>query len=132
MHRRHDVHAVNLDPLASGRAEGDVQHGAVFGHVDLPAGEHGFDAFSQAALLRQGEEPLQGLVSDAVLGIVEVEADRFSGKPGATLGIIGEELAEVHVGDRAVMLLQRPPGRALGKGRGGWFGAYHHDLLVVT
>ena len=52
----HSVHAgdyifaVDLDRFAFGRAERDVQDGAVFGDVDLVAAEHRVDALLQAAL----------------------------------------------------------------------------------
>ena len=46
-----DVFAIDEDRFAFGRAQRDVQHGAVFGDVDLVAAEHGVDALLQAALL---------------------------------------------------------------------------------
>ena len=39
------------DRAPRGRAQRDVQHGAVLGDVDLLAAEHGVDALAQAALL---------------------------------------------------------------------------------
>ena len=39
-----DVFAVDDDRFAFGRAQGDVQDGAVLGDVDLVAAEHGVDA----------------------------------------------------------------------------------------
>jgi hypothetical protein len=42
-----------MDDLGLGRAEGDVEDGAVLGGVDLLAGEHGFDVLLQAGLLRR-------------------------------------------------------------------------------
>ena len=35
VHLGHDVDAVDHDPLASRRAQRDVQHGALLGHIDL-------------------------------------------------------------------------------------------------
>ena len=49
----HDVLAVDYDRRAARRAQRDVQHGAVFGDVDLVAAEHRVDALAQPALLGQ-------------------------------------------------------------------------------
>ncbi len=53
VHVGHDVDAVDDDPLACGRAQGDVQHRAILGRVDLLAAEHRVDAFAQAAFVGQ-------------------------------------------------------------------------------
>ena len=44
----HDVLAVDDDRLPLRGAQGDVQHGAVLGDVDLVAAEHGVDPLPQA------------------------------------------------------------------------------------
>ena len=49
-----DVFSVDENALGFGRAQGDVQDGAVLGDVDLVAAEHGFDAVAQAGLVRRG------------------------------------------------------------------------------
>ena len=48
-----------------------MQHGPVFGGVDLLAGEHGFDPFGQVGLAGQVEQQGHGFVGDAVLGEIE-------------------------------------------------------------
>ena len=47
----HDVPSVDDDRGLSRRAQGDVQHGAVLGDVDLVAAEHRVDALAQPGLL---------------------------------------------------------------------------------
>ena len=58
--RGHAVeHLVHLGPRvrrARGRAQRDVEHGAVLGDVDVLAGEHRVDPLAQAALLGQAHE----------------------------------------------------------------------------
>ena len=48
-----DVFAVDDDRLALGRAQGDVQDGALLGDVDLLAAEHGVEARFQRHSLRR-------------------------------------------------------------------------------
>src|SRR6202000_2799328 len=49
---RHHVLAIDVDGGIARRAQRHVQHGAVFGDVDLVAAEHGVDFSAQAALFR--------------------------------------------------------------------------------
>ena len=70
---------------ALGRAQRDVQDGAVLGDVDLVAAEHGVDARAQAGLLGQLQQQLERLVGDAVLRVVEEEADGLERHPLAAL-----------------------------------------------
>ena len=46
-----DVLAVDEDGFSLGRAQSNVQDGALFGDVDLFAAKHGVDALAQAGLL---------------------------------------------------------------------------------
>ena len=46
---RHDIFAVDQDRCVFGRAQGDVQHGALLGDVDLVAAEHGVDVLGRPA-----------------------------------------------------------------------------------
>ena len=48
-----DVFAVDDDGFGFGRAEGDVEDGAIFGDVDLLAGEHGFGVLRAGRILRR-------------------------------------------------------------------------------
>ena len=91
MHVRHDVVAVDEDALASGRAQGDVQHRAMLGGVDR--GRRGTSRRRvRARPQRVGERQQQRkrLVGDAILRIVEVEAGALRDQALAARGIARE------------------------------------------
>ncbi len=69
---RHDILAINNNGCSSRRAQGDVQDGAVFRDVDFLAPEHSVDPPAQSGFIRELQEQLQGLVSDAVLRVIQV------------------------------------------------------------
>ena len=94
-------------------AEGGVQHGAIFGDVDLVAAEHGVDAAAQAALFGQAQQEAERFVGDAVFGVIEVEAEGLDGQAFAALGVVGEELPHGSVFDLGIVGFQRLPGGAL-------------------
>jgi hypothetical protein len=108
------VFAVDDDGLGLRGAEGDVKDGAILGGVDLLAGKHGFAVLGEPGLLGELEEEGEGLVGDAVLGVVEEEAGGFGGVAGAAGGVGGEEVAEVLGADGFGVLLKGFPGGALG------------------
>ena len=83
----HHVLAVDDDGCAFRGAQGHVQDGPLLGDVDLLAPEHGIDPRSQAGFLGQLEEELQGLVGDAVLRVIEVDAHGLGGHALAALGV---------------------------------------------
>ena len=109
MHLGDDVGAVDLDVLAFGRAQRDVQDGTVLGHVDLLAREHRVDAGPETGGVGQRQEEADGLVGQAVLRVVEVQAVDLEGEPLAARAVLREQLAEVHVLDRLVVRLERLP-----------------------
>src|SRR5262249_27970718 len=109
----YDVFAVHDDALPAGGAQGDVEDGALLGDVDRLPAEHGVDPLAQAALLGQPHEEPERLVSDAVLGVVEVDADGLDRQALTAPGVVGEELPEVKPLGCLVVGLQRLPGRAL-------------------
>ena len=51
---RHHVFAVHIDGVVGAVPQRDVQHGAVFGGVDLCARKHGVAAFGNPGGLRKG------------------------------------------------------------------------------
>ncbi len=71
MHLRDDVLAVDADVGVGGRAERDVQDGAVLRHVDRLAGEHRIAQRLDLGALGEREQKRHRLRDDAVLGIVE-------------------------------------------------------------
>ncbi len=113
MDLRDDVLAVDLDPLALGRPEGDVQRGPVLGGVDDLAAKHRVDPLTQAALLGERDQQAERLVGDSVLGVVEEDAGRLGRQPLAPPRVVGEEISQVQIAHLAVMLLERPPRVAL-------------------
>ena len=70
----HHVLAVGDHDAVRRCAQGSVQGRAVFGDVDDCPGEHGVAARLQVALASQREQVFQGVVVDAVLGIVQAPA----------------------------------------------------------
>jgi len=67
----------------------------------------------QAALLGELQEQFDGLVGDAVLRVVEINARRFGRKALTTPWIVREELSQMQAAYRLVMLRERLPRRAL-------------------
>ena len=105
--------AVDDDRRARGRAQGDVQDGAVLRDVDVLAGEHRVDPLAEPGLLGELDEQAQRLVGDPVLRVVEEQALGLRGQAGAPLRIVGEQLAQVHRADLLVMVLECSVRRAL-------------------
>ena len=99
------------------RAQGHVQHGAVFRDVDFVAPEHGVDPLPQAGFLRQLEEQLQGFVGDAVFRVIQVKARGLDGHPFAAFWVVREQFPQVQFANLLVMRGEGFPGRALGE----WF-----------
>lgn len=52
------------------------------------------------------------MIGNAVLGVVQVEADGLDHQPFTALGILSEQLTEVKVADLLVMRPQGLPGRS--------------------
>src|SRR5438093_12274399 len=106
MDLRHDVLAVDEDPLAAWRAERDVEDGAVLRHVDALPAEHGVDALPEARRLGQIEQPAHRLVGDAVLRVVEIESGGFERKALSAGGIVREQRPEMNGLQLTGMLVQ--------------------------
>ena len=77
--------------------KGHVQNGPLLRDVDLLALEHGIDASPQAGLLRQLQKEPECFVGDAVLRIVEIDADCLSCQALLALGIVREELPKMQL-----------------------------------
>jgi len=84
-------------------------HGALFGDVDLVTAEHGVDPLGQIAGLGQFAQQAKRVGVDALLGVVEVQADRFHGQRLAAFGVGGKELAQMLLTDLRKVFLQRLP-----------------------
>ena len=119
VHVGHHVPAVHQDALAAGRPQRHVQHRPPLGDVDPVAAEHGVDAFPEARGPRQLQQQPQGLVGDAVLGIVEIEPGVLDGEPLAAALVLGEQRAQVYVLDLVVVVGEALPCRQAGQAMSG-------------
>ncbi len=117
MHCGDDVDAVDLDPLAGRRTQRNVQHGAVLGEVDLLTAVHRIDALAEPGLLGELDEQAHRLVRDAVLGVVEIDADGVEGEALATVAVVGEQFAQVSGAQALVVLGKGGPSRTVAKRR---------------
>ena len=124
----HHVVAVHYDGGAFRGAQGDVQHGSLFGEVDLFSPEHGVNPGLQAGFPGQLQKQLEGFVGEAILGVIQVEAGGFGGHPFAAAGIVPKEFPEMHVPDLLVMCFKCLPGLGF---RGSW-GICHDYYLPYT
>ena len=120
MHLGHDVLAVDREGCTSRGPQRDVEHGPPLRHIDLLAPEHGIDSVAKPHSVREFEQELEGLSSDSVLRVIEIDPAGLGGHVLATLRIICEERSEMHIPDRTMMRFKRSPSRAFGKYRHGW------------
>jgi hypothetical protein len=72
-----NVFAVHENVLVARGAQRHVQHRAVLGEVDPVAAEHCIYFPTQFAFVSQTQQQPQGLVGEAMLGIVEIQPRRF-------------------------------------------------------
>ena len=86
---RHDIFSVHEDGRALRRAQGDVQHGAVFRDVDFLAAEHRVDPPAQPGFLGQLDQQLERFVGDAVLRVIQKQPGRLGGQALAAFRVIG-------------------------------------------
>ena len=93
-----------------------VQHGAIFGVVDVHAGVHGLGALIKLDSLGEVCEQLQGFRLDQVLGQIEVQVAGIEAQLVHTARILGEPLleADAFVLQLVIVLLQGSPLRSLG------------------
>ena len=113
----HHVLTIDDDRRTARSSQGHVQDGPSFRHVDLVAPEHGVDALAQTALLGQSAKQCEGIVGDAILGVVEKDPDRLGGQAFSTFGVVGEERAQVKIADLLVVGLEGLPCGARGQGQ---------------
>jgi len=125
--RGHHVLTVDDDRRAARRPQGHVQDGTVFGHVDLVSLEHRVDALAEPALFGQPTQQPDGLVRNAILGVIEVDSHGLRGQAFATRCVGGEERAEVLLPDVVPVHLERLPRLA----RGQWQHSCHRSSLHV-
>src|SRR5262245_49111538 len=86
-----------------------MQDRTVFCDVDFLTLEHGVDARPQAGFLRQLQEQFESFVSDAVLGVIQVEPHGLCCHALAALRVIGKQFSEMQVADILMMGLKGLP-----------------------
>src|SRR6185369_10385074 len=68
----YDIGSIYNDGFIFRSTQGYVQHGPLLGGVDLFPAKHRVDSCPQARFCGQLEQELEGFVSDAIFGIVEI------------------------------------------------------------
>ncbi len=121
-----DVGAADLEAHRARHPERDMQYRAVFGDVDVRAGEHPGPVFGQPALVREGDQVPQGLVGDALLGVIELETGAVGAQSRAAVGIGPEQLAQMHAVRCAPVGIERVPGGVAARAVGGAAGVIGH------
>ena len=111
MHLGHHVLAVHDDGLPFGGAQGHMQDGPLLRNVDFVSAKHGIDAVPQAGFLGQLQQERKRLIGDAVLRIVEVDADGLDRHPLPAGGVVREELPKMQLPDLRVMGVESLPRR---------------------
>src|SRR6266851_2363772 len=109
----HDVLSVHKDRFILWGTQGHVQDGALLCDVDLLAAEHGVDSRSQTGLVGELKEEPKGLLGDAVLGVIKIQAHSLDRHALATLGIVRKKLPQVQLRSCFEMRCERAPRRVL-------------------
>ncbi len=98
VHFRHHIFAINDDWRIATVTQCHVQHGTVFGAVDLLTGEHGFDGVGKLSLFCQILQFRQRLFGNAVFGeIHQHQVIEGRGEFVETIGIVREQLRDSDV-----------------------------------
>jgi hypothetical protein len=105
------VFAVHDEGRRGRRAQSHMQDCTVFRDVDPVTPEHGIDALAKSAFFRQVQEESERFIRDAIFRVIEKDARGLHGQTLSTLGIIREELAQVHVPDLFVVDCEGLPRR---------------------
>ena len=114
----HDIDPVDDQRLVPRHPQRHVEHGAILRHIDPLAGEHRVDSLAQTDLARERQQQRHGHVTDQLLGVIEVDAERLRRQAGATLRVVVEHRPQVHRSQRCAMLLQRAPRGAIRQAHG--------------
>jgi hypothetical protein len=109
MNLGHDVRAVDHDRSALGRAQRDVQNGAMLGDIYVITAEHRVDSPAQIGFLRELDEPIESFSGDTILGVVEKDSGTLGYHLLAAFRVIGEKLPQMEVFDLWIMLFEGFP-----------------------
>ena len=110
VHLGHDICAVHDDGTIGAVAQRDVEHGALFGDVDLVPVEHLLGPAFEIRLPGEVAQELHRLLGDAILRVVQQQILELQGELTKTLGILGEEIPHVDAGHLLLVCFQRLPG----------------------
>jgi hypothetical protein len=88
-----------------------VQHGAIFGDVDVCPVEHRVAALLEVGGVGEVDQQFQGVAVDAVFAVVDIQITDGEVEFAAAIGVFVEECAQMRLADLAVVLLQRTPCR---------------------
>ena len=119
VHAGHHVLAVHQHGAARTVAQGRVQHGAVFGDVDLPARKHGLGPGLHAPGPGQVHEHGHGPLGDPVLGVVEKDVFQAQRELVEAVRVQGKQFAHVQGRDFLLVFLQGLPLGRAGQARHG-------------
>ena len=109
MHVADDVLAVDVQHAAGRHAQRHVEDGAVLGRVDVLAREHRVTVRGDVGGVGQVHEEAHGLVGHPLLRVVEDEVGRLRRHAPRPLRVVGEEVAQMPLGDLVVVRRQRLP-----------------------
>src|SRR5262249_43043289 len=131
-----DVFAIYNDYRVTRRAQRDVEHGPIFGDIDLFTPEHSIDPGSETSSLSELNQQGERFASDAVLGVIQENASGLGGHTFTALWVVAEKVTEMEVADFLVMCCQGFPCLALGE-RCSWCGHdrapfYYSDCIVTA
>ncbi len=74
-----------------------MQNRALLRDVDLFAAEHGVNTVSQAGFFRELKQEFESFVGHAVLGIIEVQAQRFDRHALTALRVVCKKLPQMQL-----------------------------------
>jgi hypothetical protein len=93
-----------------------MQDGSLLGDIDLFAPKHGVNTGVQAGFLGELQEKLERCVRDAILRVIQIDAQGLDGQAFAARRIIREQLAKMQFPDLLEMGFEGLPSRALSEG----------------
>ena len=99
--------------LRAAAAQRHVQHGTAFTGINRITIEHARAPAGQAARLRQLQQQLQGLIRNAVLGVIDEQRPGVECEALGALRIGGEQVAHMHIAQAVLVGVQGLPRRAV-------------------
>ena len=117
VHLGDHVLAVDDQACIARQPQRGVQHRPILCHVDPIPAEHRLDPLAQAHVLGQRDQQADGLIGEAMLGVVQIQAGALRRQLRPALRVLGEQVAKVQSGDLGVVRLERPVSVAVGQRR---------------